>query len=215
MAAPLKREEMAKAHAIGAEQILDWRAEAKSVREICVKCGRINPRSLYAWLDREGLRPAWDEASRLAAEHRADEVLTIADGEGAAFETGETIARDRLRVEARKWAAESGDRLKYGRQLGANVTVNIADLHLVAVQQVAREQQQAKELAGKVEVVLGAVASTQPDRLSAGEVVASTQPEGLSVGEHTSNATSLARQAVGSDENDSQSAPYDYRHLLD
>lgn len=70
-----------------------------------------------------------------AADYLAQEALTIADEL-----TGE-VARDRLRVDTRKWLAGKWNPTTYGDMKQPQVQINVAELHLAAVRVHAAEEQ--------------------------------------------------------------------------
>jgi len=151
MGGVLKRH-VAKCDEVGEEQILDWRAGGLSVRQIRAALGIDRDsiptgdgtaggvRGLYRWLGAvPGRRQRWDDATRHAAEALNDEALAIADSGD-----NESVQRDTLRVNQRRYMAERMDPETFSKPQGG-VTLNIGGLHLTAVQGVQAEMLAERE----------------------------------------------------------------------
>lgn len=136
----------AKCDEVGEATILDWRAGGATTREIRRKLGIMHDgtpvgdgtgggvRGLYKWLHQTPERwAAWQEAGRQAAEGLNDEALEIADDGDE-----ETVQRDRLRVDQRRYMAERLDPATFAKP-NASVVVNLGGLHLHAVRSVQEE----------------------------------------------------------------------------
>lgn len=83
--------------------------------------------ALTKWLDQTEQAGLYARAREKAADLLATETLAIADDV-----LGE-VARDRLRVDARRWLAGRWDPARFADRAGVAVQVNLGDLHLTAV----------------------------------------------------------------------------------
>src|SRR5690606_12399717 len=105
-----------------ADEICDRLAKGESLRKICEdEEGGFLPtaRTVHRWLasDEEwagGFRQQYVRAREAQADHYAEEVISISDGDPMADPDGVAVARDRLRVDARKWYAGKLAPKKYG-----------------------------------------------------------------------------------------------------
>lgn len=104
-------------------------AEGKGVERVAGELGLVRG-ALRTWLDAPERADAFIRARARAADHLAHEALEIADGAGGG--DGD-VSRDRLRVDTRKWLAGKWNAQQYGDSKGAQVTINLGDLHLQAV----------------------------------------------------------------------------------
>jgi hypothetical protein len=96
-----------------ADEICERLAEGESLRAICKSDGMPRMSSVFRWLADEAnerFREQYARAREEQAEALADEIVTIADGETPNADS----ARDRLRVDARKWVAAKLKPKKYG-----------------------------------------------------------------------------------------------------
>ena len=102
-------------------------ADGESGRQACQKAG-IAESMLYAWLkDKREFQEQYARARERQADKLAHEVIEIADeavieasyqGEAVTLDVSSTaVARNRLRVDARKWAAGKLAPKKYGDKL--------------------------------------------------------------------------------------------------
>jgi hypothetical protein len=114
-----------------AEQICEALAtKSKGLNSIC-KDLKIAPSSVYLWLiEHEGFSERYARAREEQADLLADEIIEISDDESKDTLSGEhgeypnqaKIARDRLRIDARKWKASKLAPKKYGDKM--DVTSN-------------------------------------------------------------------------------------------
>lgn len=108
--------------------------EGLSLRTICAADGMPNPATVYRWLrEHDGFREQYTRAREDQAEGYADEIVEIADEECTMVKSSKhptaakddeeelevvfdstAVARNRLRVEARKWTAAKLLPKKYG-----------------------------------------------------------------------------------------------------
>lgn len=89
-------------------------AEGESLRKICESEGMPHKSNVLRWLEDENnvlLRDQYARAREQQADKLFDETIEIADNKGT--EKGQ-VARDRLRVDVRKWAAGKLRPKKYG-----------------------------------------------------------------------------------------------------
>ncbi len=76
----------------------------ETLKSICRHPSMPRYRTVFAWIDRyPDFAEAYRRARCAAAEAIADEMLDIADGPGGRDGWGDTVQRDRLRIDARKW----------------------------------------------------------------------------------------------------------------
>lgn len=96
------------------DDICDRLANGESLRAICADDGMPGRSTVFRWLgDNESFRDQYARAREDQAETMADDIVAIADGD-AAEDTPVATARDRLRVDARKWVASKLKPKKYG-----------------------------------------------------------------------------------------------------
>jgi hypothetical protein len=111
-----------------AADICVWIAEGKSLREFCRKEGNPSQSMIFRWLqENEVFREQYCRARQDQADTFVDEIMEIADDATNDYmmrlsKDGETvakvvdqdhIARSRLRIDARKWAAAKQAPRKY------------------------------------------------------------------------------------------------------
>lgn len=108
-------------------------AEGEPLTKICKGDEMPSLASVYRWLDaRAEFRDKYARAREDAADTLADEIISIADeaeveatyeGEQMRFSLdGAAIARNRLRVDARKWVASKLKPKKYGDRVAQEIT---------------------------------------------------------------------------------------------
>lgn len=90
--------------------------------------------AITKWLDEPEHAELFTRARARAADHLAQQALEISD------QSDGEVARDRLRVDTRKWLASKWNAAQYGDQKGVQVNLNLADLHLQAVRVVRSEE---------------------------------------------------------------------------
>jgi hypothetical protein len=126
----------------GEETILSLLAGGKTVKDVAEWLGfpRHSLRSLYQWRDETPERQAaWRQAIVHRAQTLAEDSLEIAD---TAQEGPDAIRKAELRVKVRHWLAGVSDPENYGKDKAAKLTINVATMHLTAVEAVNKELQQ-------------------------------------------------------------------------
>lgn len=106
-----------------ADIICEQLAEGYSLRQITAMDGIPSQPTVFRWIaDNESFRKQYASAREAQAEKMADEILAIADcrthdvdEEGRV--NHEVVARDRLRVDSRKWLLSKLAPKKYGDKL--------------------------------------------------------------------------------------------------
>ena len=92
-----------------AQALLELIAGGMSLRKACAQDGMPSPPNFRAWrLEREELQTQYARARAERAQHRADEIIEIADDEEIPVESR------KVRIDARKWEASKLDRANYG-----------------------------------------------------------------------------------------------------
>jgi hypothetical protein len=85
-------------------------ADGVSLRTVCKSEDMPGKTTVFRWLDEnQEFRDQYARAKEESADSWADDIIDIADGE-----PGGDVTRDRLRVDARKWAASKLKPKKYG-----------------------------------------------------------------------------------------------------
>ena len=117
----------------GASRLIELAETGIGIDRIARELG-IPRGAITKWLDEGDHRSLFARAREAAADHLAVEALDIADSlEGE-------VARDRLRVDTRKWLASKWNQAQYGdSKAGVNVQLNLGDLHLQAVKTIKPE----------------------------------------------------------------------------
>jgi hypothetical protein len=117
----------------GAAKLVELAEQGKGVDVIAAELG-IPRRAITKWLDEPEHAELFTRARVRAADHLAHQALEISDDiEGE-------VARDRLRVDTRKWLASKWNAAQYGDSKGVQVNLNLADLHLQALKVVRPEE---------------------------------------------------------------------------
>lgn len=115
------------------QEILRRIMECESVRSICEDPEMPSRTTVLSWLAKDdGFRLAYGLAKQLSSDQLEEEVLEIADDSVGDFVMGEKglefdrehVARAKLRIEARQWAASKRNPRKYG----VSSTVNVNDV---------------------------------------------------------------------------------------
>ena len=91
-------------------------SEGESLRSICRDAGMPHLITVLRWIgsdDHVGFRIQYGEARAAGLEHKADEILEIADAEIAAGDST-AVAKQRLQIDARKWVLSKLVPKKYG-----------------------------------------------------------------------------------------------------
>jgi hypothetical protein len=99
-----------------ADEICERLSEGESLRAICLDDNMPHKATVFRWLAaNEEFRDQYARAREAQADVLVDEMIYIADGKHG----GEDVQRDRLSVDARKWAASKlkpktyGDKVKH------------------------------------------------------------------------------------------------------
>jgi hypothetical protein len=99
-----------------ADEICERLSEGESLRAICLDDNMPHKATVFRWLAaNEEFRDQYARARESQADVLVDEMIYIADGKHG----GEDVQRDRLSVDARKWAASKlkpktyGDKVKH------------------------------------------------------------------------------------------------------
>lgn len=89
------------------DEICERISEGESLRKICLTPDMPNKATVFRWLAaNETFRDQYVRAREVQADVLADEIIDIADGKRAEYESGEAdVQRDRLAMDARKWVA--------------------------------------------------------------------------------------------------------------
>jgi hypothetical protein len=98
------------------DDICERLANGESLRQICLTPNYPRQATVFRWLaSNEKFREQYVRAREVQADVLADEIIDIADGKRAAYEgTEPDVQRDRLAVDARKWAASKLKPKVYG-----------------------------------------------------------------------------------------------------
>lgn len=134
-----------------ADAICDRISEGESLRSICLDANMPTKTSVFRWLNADkDFSDHYARAREEQAETLADELIAIADEECTivASEDGNTevkfdsvaVARNRLRVDTRKWVVSKlkpkkyGDKLDltHGGSINTNVTSELTEAQIVA-----------------------------------------------------------------------------------
>lgn len=130
--------------------ILERLAQGEGLVSICNDKDMPHRSSVFRWIDGDtALRDRYVRARELQADTLAEEIITIADdgsrdykkdADGREMPDHDHIARSRLRVDARKWAASKLAPKKYGDKVEHALTgadggpvQNVTRIELVAV----------------------------------------------------------------------------------
>lgn len=96
-----------------ADRICARLADGDSLRKVCKSEDMPDKATVFRWLrTNEAFCDQYTRAKEESADSWADDIVDIADGEPSA-----DVQRDRLRVDARKWAASKLKPKKYGDKL--------------------------------------------------------------------------------------------------
>jgi len=108
-------------------EILERIADGESLNKICSVDGMPSRKSFYEWVSQDAdLQRRYELALEMRASLYFDEIIEIADdavadtytdNEGVERTNQEVVARSKLRVDARKWAASKLLPKKYGERL--------------------------------------------------------------------------------------------------
>lgn len=100
------------------QAVIAWVAQGKPVREACAVSGVAMSTFFERVAQQPGLAEQYARAMEVRAEMLFDELLSIADRDGqAAPDDAAQVQRDRLRIDARKWALAKMLPKKYGDKL--------------------------------------------------------------------------------------------------
>lgn len=126
----------------GEETILSMLASGSTVKDVAEWLGfpRNSLYALYKWRDETPERQAaWRQALAHRSQSLAEESLEIADG---AREDVDALRKAEMRIKVRQWLAGVSDPENYGKDKAAKLTINVATMHLTAVESVNRELQE-------------------------------------------------------------------------
>lgn len=119
--------------------------KGESINEICKDNQLVTRATFYNWLSEDSktkdkqLIDKYARAKEIEADLMFDEIIEIADnsgkdkidiGNGVMGVNHEAIQRDRLRVDARKWALSKKNPKKYGDKLEVETTIKTKLLEL-------------------------------------------------------------------------------------
>jgi len=109
-----------------ADEICTRLANGESLRAICASDRddwMPSIGTILRWVsEKPEFREQYARAREVQAETHADEIVTIADGVSCADPSAIDVARDRLRIDARKWVASKLLPKKYGDKLQQEVS---------------------------------------------------------------------------------------------
>jgi hypothetical protein len=104
-------------------RVLELIGEGLSVREICRQDDMPSLQTVYNWIEKDkDFVDRYARATTLRTDAIFDEIEDIADGDG-------DVARDRLRVDARKWSLSKMQPKKYGDRLEIDGEVATTVVH--------------------------------------------------------------------------------------
>lgn len=98
-------------------------SEGESLRAICLSEGMPHVVTVLRWLADQryaAFRIQYEEARAAGLEHKADEILEIADAAVAAGDSA-AVAKQRLQIDARKWVLSKLVPKKYGDSAVLNI----------------------------------------------------------------------------------------------
>jgi len=99
-----------------ADAICEEIADGKSLRKICEAEGMPNKATVFRWLAAHAaFSDQYARAREAQADTLADDLISLADAAGE--DTAVTVARDRLKVDTRKWIASKLKPKVYGDKL--------------------------------------------------------------------------------------------------
>lgn len=103
------------------EYICNEIAEGRSLRSICREDGMPSAGTVCRWLaEHKEFQEQYAHAREAQGEVHADGIVEIADNA-----TPETVAQDKLRIDARKWVASKLKPKKYGDKVQQEVSGSI------------------------------------------------------------------------------------------
>lgn len=107
-----------------AEKICEKIANGRSLRSICAEDGMPPMKTIYRWLEaNEEFRHQYTRARDKQADYFAEEIIEIADSAEA---ESAAVAKAKLQIDARKWAASKIAPKKYGDKVEQQITGNLA-----------------------------------------------------------------------------------------
>jgi len=125
---PKTRKALVKLNALGPETIEEMLSDGMTLEDV-TKTLDVPKGALNKWLDQPEQQGLYARARAKAAHNLAEQAIAIADG----ADSDGDVARDRLRVDTRKWIASRWNASAYADQKNAQVIVNVGDLHLSAL----------------------------------------------------------------------------------
>lgn len=150
MAGMAKRKEAAQVIQARLDDVLAELGAGKSLRNACIAVGVASESGLL-WLMKQDSTVAdrVADARKSGAHAIASQVMDIAD-DVAEFALADPVRVAEMRIKARQWTAGKLDREAYGETKGAQVTVNIAGLHLEALRRQPAPALQQDVIEGEV-----------------------------------------------------------------
>lgn len=130
-------------NSIGEELIFDRYLEVGNVRKVINEIGdegdigRIAVGTFYDWLKRDGRWERWQEVLRIRGQISADEAQEEADRA-----TPDNATAQRLKFDAKRWAATHQDPERFGQRQQVNVAVGTPDHWLRALKGLDAEKKQ-------------------------------------------------------------------------
>ena len=101
-----------------ADDICVWISEGKSLNRYCQQPNAVTKSTIYQWLTSNlSFRDKYEKAREEQADTHADEINDISDEKPEGMEASIFNARQRLRVDARKWTASKLRPKKYGDKM--------------------------------------------------------------------------------------------------
>lgn len=109
------------------EWVLECISSGMSLQEALENdMSQIDMRPYMTWIHRDEERKArFYKAQEIRADVIADEIVSIADGKNPCGEIMDDVARDRLRIDARKFVLEKQAPARYGEKRTLNITHSI------------------------------------------------------------------------------------------
>lgn len=112
-----------------ADSICSKLADGESLRSICSADDMPSTGTVLRWVgENETFRDQYARAREIQAETLADSIVFISDGDQLANDAV-GVARDRLRVDARKWVASKLLPKKYGDKIQTEHSGSVAITH--------------------------------------------------------------------------------------
>ena len=116
-----------------ANEICVWVSEGKSLNRYCQQEGSVSKAVIYQWLTKDkAFLDKYEKAREEQADTHADEISDIADERpDGSMEASTFNARQRLRVDARKWTASKLKPKKYGDKMAIGGASDLPPIRLI------------------------------------------------------------------------------------